>query len=552
MNLVRKAGERLLRRVFRPILRQGRLRAMVGTILYRYMQGRSPIGITLPFARLFLILLCAGTVASPTNLRADGCFVFPPFVWNNVSDVNEPTQKAILLYDSGREDMILQVGYAGPVAQFGWLIPVPSRPEIGTASMASFYELSRQTQEFIYRRLQWRRFAYGGAQNQADSPPTVNVIEYKTVGRYDVAVLETESPSSLTAWLAQNHFAFRAGSQSILRPYLAKHWFMVAIRVHLEASEREETSPKSSSQESVQSKASQALRSGELHPLKISFDTPNCIFPLKISSANGKASEVLLYVLSAEPFTCPGLIKSRHVPEFHGPGYDLAPELDSAFPAGVLQADRLPKCRADLPRLAHRKWAFVKFQRLLQPREMRDLTFESVFPLLRGYLEGAHSYQARSSLGYFEELASPLWPDLAQSPNVDNRIDCCTSLHAYPHQQSSDLVLKLMDDSDLNVRFQACWAAECYHDARVISKLVEKLNDPADGAIRRTAALSCGKLGVRDPRVIAALIDLLDNPYPTPQDEAQAALVKITGQKLKSQQQWREWWGTNHTSFAAP
>jgi hypothetical protein len=38
--------------------------------------------------------------------RADGCFVF---VWNKQKDINEPTQKAILLHDQAWEDLILQV-----------------------------------------------------------------------------------------------------------------------------------------------------------------------------------------------------------------------------------------------------------------------------------------------------------------------------------------------------------------------------------------------------------------------------------------------------------
>jgi len=38
-----------------------------------------------------------------------------------------------------------------------------------------------------------------------------------------------------------------------------------------------------------------------LHPLLISFDTPKCVFPLKISAVSNKPSEVSLYVLSAEP-----------------------------------------------------------------------------------------------------------------------------------------------------------------------------------------------------------------------------------------------------------
>jgi hypothetical protein len=49
-------------------------------------------------------------------VHADGCFVFK---WNKQIDINEPTQKAIILHDAGREDLLLQVKYEGPLAEFG-------------------------------------------------------------------------------------------------------------------------------------------------------------------------------------------------------------------------------------------------------------------------------------------------------------------------------------------------------------------------------------------------------------------------------------------------
>ena len=41
---------------------------------------------------------------------ADGCFVFR---WNKQADIDEPTQKAIIVHDAGREDLLLQVKYEG-------------------------------------------------------------------------------------------------------------------------------------------------------------------------------------------------------------------------------------------------------------------------------------------------------------------------------------------------------------------------------------------------------------------------------------------------------
>ena len=52
--------------------------------------------------------------------------------------INELTQKALLVYDTRQEDMILQVKYQGPVNEFGWLIPVPSLPKVQEGSMKCF------------------------------------------------------------------------------------------------------------------------------------------------------------------------------------------------------------------------------------------------------------------------------------------------------------------------------------------------------------------------------------------------------------------------------
>jgi hypothetical protein len=81
-------------------------------------------------------MLCLAGIAGAwlvgtCNADADGCFVFH---WNKGKDINEPTQKVIILHDNGREDMVLQVKYEGPTEDFGWLIPVPGLPEVRKGS----------------------------------------------------------------------------------------------------------------------------------------------------------------------------------------------------------------------------------------------------------------------------------------------------------------------------------------------------------------------------------------------------------------------------------
>lgn len=62
------------------------------------------------------------------TVMADGCFVFR---WDKETDINEPAQKAVIVHDAGRGDLLLQVKYEGPLEEFGWLIPGPSYPVKG-------------------------------------------------------------------------------------------------------------------------------------------------------------------------------------------------------------------------------------------------------------------------------------------------------------------------------------------------------------------------------------------------------------------------------------
>jgi hypothetical protein len=67
-------------------------------------------------------------VSLPRTLLADGVFV-----WNQGVDLYEPSQKAAILYDDGIEELVLQVKYKGKASDFGWLVPLPSRPEVTAA-----------------------------------------------------------------------------------------------------------------------------------------------------------------------------------------------------------------------------------------------------------------------------------------------------------------------------------------------------------------------------------------------------------------------------------
>jgi len=231
---------------------------------------------------------------------ADGCFVFK---WNKSIDINEPTQKAIIVHDAGRENMLLQVRYEGPLQEFGWLIPVPSVPVVEKGSMEPFYEVSQLTQ----RDMAWRGGAtLGGRGGKGIENDGVKVVEVKTVGVYEVSILSAQDSGSLDRWLKAHDYNIPEGKAAIVDDYIRNGWYFIAAKIQLDRNVAfklvSSASPKASEETGQARKIlERKLAAGELHPLLISFDSPRCIFPLKISSVTGKPSEISLYVISHEP-----------------------------------------------------------------------------------------------------------------------------------------------------------------------------------------------------------------------------------------------------------
>ena len=81
--------------------------------------------------------------------------------------------------------------------------------------MECFYELSRYTQEHWEPRtpvVGMTRSGTMGIDSAGGSPPPpVKVIEIKTVGAYEVAVLSARDTGSLEDWLEANGFSFPKG-----------------------------------------------------------------------------------------------------------------------------------------------------------------------------------------------------------------------------------------------------------------------------------------------------------------------------------------------------
>ncbi|HEY3761983.1 MAG TPA: DUF2330 domain-containing protein [Verrucomicrobiae bacterium] len=401
----------------------------------------------------------------PQNVEADGMFVVPKFVWDKHKDINEPTQKAIIVYDAGQEDMILQVKYQGPVNEFGWLVPAPNLPTVKDGSMKCFYELSQYTQknseqyDLIPGNMQAEANTLG--VEAASAPPPVKVVEIKTVGAYKIAVLSAKDSGALKKWLDDNQFYFPADKMDVIDSYIQRQWYFIAVRINL-GSFRNMLSTR------------RQLATGELNPLQISFASDRCVFPLKISSANGRPSEVQVYVLSPQPLVEEGMLKlplvysndmaqaqqiAKQMEQANiyqerirrqmmnvNPMMANAPDQeemarerrktpalqpDELVPYMKLASADLPDCARSIPRLAGKKWWLMKETWTFQPEEMHDLEFDPAIPFFSDQLGTKYGYYAAATLAEFGKDAVPSLLSVLQSTNEMARVNAASIFGEY-------------------------------------------------------------------------------------------------------------------------
>jgi Uncharacterized protein conserved in bacteria len=475
-------------------------------------------------------LTAIAIVFSGASAFADGCLV-----WNKAKDINEPTQKAIILCDQNREDLILQVKYEGAAEEFGWLIPVPGQPEVRKGSMEAFYELSQITQRHFWNSY-WSSRSMASARGGAES---VKVIEVKTVGAYEIAILSGTNSSALAEWLSANQFNFPKEKQHVLDDYVQRHWFFIAIRIDPEGSGWEYKSGVFKPAK-ISAAIRKELANGELHPIIISFPSEKCVFPLAISSVNGKPSEVSLYVLSANPLASRVVLEGKlqvlesekektlrkrqetrkyweeeranmlrgsrmeeqriaedpmdPPPAFVGdyPGfgarndyYEYHPDAEEEYYRWLAlmqsmsvsgDSEDVKECRRDLPRMKGKEWWLTKLVETFQPAEMVDLEFEPAIPLL--------AEKIRHAGGEAAAFCLPQYGDLAVNTVVDGLTDSQSTVRKRALLAAGEMkdprfvapLLKLMNEND--TRLRACYASEKNFDPRFVEPLLRLLHEP--------------------------------------------------------------------------
>src|SRR5688572_18062908 len=227
--------------------------------------------ITCASATISALVAALALFAAP--VAACGCGIYIP----QEGDVRVGQERALILWEAGQEDIVLELGVEGSSAEAAWIFPVPSpaTAQLGDARIfETLQELTKPWPKKVYDF--FPDFSLRGGVGAG--APGVSVLNRQTLGPFDVSSLAASDANALSAWLAMNGYTFPAGLSSVLEPYVAQNWYYVAARL----------SPGTNGEELT----------GRLDPLWVTFASDKIVYPMRATALATGDLSVFLYVLA--------------------------------------------------------------------------------------------------------------------------------------------------------------------------------------------------------------------------------------------------------------
>lgn len=165
----------------------------------------------------------------------------------NQEGVDQSKERIVFEVDEENEQVSthVQIFYQGNSAEFAWVVPVASIPDLFVSSDQMFTNLDRLTRPNFYLAQEFEGDCKGGIWYEdetnfngsvADSATPgagggVTVVSEKQVGPYETAVLQADSSAELLTWLQANNYFLPSALEPALAPYVAGGSYFVALRL---------------------------------------------------------------------------------------------------------------------------------------------------------------------------------------------------------------------------------------------------------------------------------------------------------------------------------
>lgn len=196
-----------------------------------------------------------------SSARADGG-IFPHDRY-----AAETSQRALIYYNNGTENLIVTATFQGNSSDFAWVIPAPTKPAIFKSYSSLFNTLgditgNNQNEQTFHGKTSL------GLSGAPKSQP-VEVISEKTIDMYDTAVLKATDEQALAKWLVDHGYSFPTDKAYSLKDYIDRGWYFAIAKIK----------PSAVASAEVQSRLSE----GTITPLRLVFKTNEIVYPMKLT-----------------------------------------------------------------------------------------------------------------------------------------------------------------------------------------------------------------------------------------------------------------------------
>jgi len=189
------------------------------------------------------LLLVGVLLACPRP--AVGCAIIP----SKDGTTTIESESALIAYDSATktEHFIRTASFHSTSAEFGFMVPTPTKPELAEASAEVFGALSDLTKrrtEVKYRAKELdfgclpmanATFEHVGAAltpaGMQHAKSAVQVVEQKRVGDFDAVILQASEPQKLRDWLTAHGYDANPTLDKWFEVYTKNKWFLTAFKI---------------------------------------------------------------------------------------------------------------------------------------------------------------------------------------------------------------------------------------------------------------------------------------------------------------------------------
>ncbi|MCE9635033.1 MAG: DUF2330 domain-containing protein [Planctomycetes bacterium] len=291
-------------------------------------------------------------LAAATAFADGGVFPSAPKVQQAaLADVRTPDQRAALAWDAaaGIETLVIETTVRGEGTDFAWILPLPAAPTIETSARDLFPVLRDHSPIDVWTDVtpHWLgllalaaavllvplapsrgaalvvlgvasllmltllaiggfgpgsdglSMTYGDGAGLSLSLPepkrtTVRVLDRRTVGAFDAAVVTAQEPADLRHWLDENGYVAPASIDPVVAEYVREGWVFVATKLRADATA-----------EDVRNVA----------PLSFRFPAKEPVYPMRLTGAVNPSLELEMYVFGDRGVEADGL-EVTHSTEF--------------------------------------------------------------------------------------------------------------------------------------------------------------------------------------------------------------------------------------------